>query len=80
MQNNHSKNGTIFETCHGGTLAAVRALLVEHVQLDHGRPGIKAPDALVREALDRRLVQGEEIRDGPLCRGGLHSRQNYSPP
>ena len=78
MQNNHSKNGTILYTCHNGALAVVR-IGFDHVERDHGRAGVQAPDALVREALYGRLTEGEEIGDGPLSRRWLHARQNYSP-
>jgi hypothetical protein len=79
MQNNHSKNGTIFNTCHGGTRAAVGTGRSEHVERDHGRARIQAPDALVREALHWRLAEGEESGDGPLSRRWPHARQNHSP-
>jgi hypothetical protein len=68
MQNNHSKNGTILYTCHGGAPAAVRTGRFDHVERDHGRAGIQTPDALIREALHRRLAEGEETGDGPLSR------------
>src|SRR5260370_39216224 len=83
MQNNHSKNGTIFVTCHGGALAAVRVgrdrFHLDYVHLDHGRAGIQAPDALVRQALHRRLSEGEKVGHGPLSRRSCHARKNHSP-
>lgn len=67
MQNNHSKNGTIFLTCHGGALAAVRIgrdpIQRDDAHLHHGRASIQTPDALVREALNRRLIESEEAHD-----------------
>jgi hypothetical protein len=78
MQNNHSKNGTIFMTCHGGALAALRIgrdpIQRDDVHLDHGRTSIQTPDALVREALDWRLAESEKARDGLPGRRGSHTR------
>ena len=83
MQNNHSKNGTIFVACHGGALATVRIsrgrshldnVHLDNVHLDHGRAGIQPSDALVREALYRRLAEGEKTRDGLLRRRRSHAR------
>ena len=79
MKNNHSKNGTIFYTCHDGTRSDVRTDRFEHVERDHGRAGVQVPDALVREALHGRLAEGEETVDGPLSRRWPHARQYYSP-
>ena len=77
MQNNHSKNGTILYTCHNGARARVGRF--DHLERDHGRAGVQAPDALVREALYGRLTEGEETGDGPLSRRWVHARHNYSP-
>jgi hypothetical protein len=77
MQNNHSKNGTILYTCHNCARTGVGWF--DHVERDHGRAGVQAPDALVRDALYGRLTEGEETGDGPLSRRWLHARHNYSP-
>ena len=77
MQNNHSKNGTILYTCQNCARAGVGRF--EYVERDHGRAGVQAPDALVREALYGRLTEGEETGAGPLSRRWLHARHNYSP-
>ncbi len=83
MQNNHSENGTIFVTCHSGALAATRIgrdpVGVDDVHLDHGRSSIQAPDALVREALNRRLAESEEAGDSPLGCRWPHARQKHTP-
>jgi hypothetical protein len=79
VQNNHSKSGTTFKTCHDGTRAVLRINRSGHVKRDHGGAGVQAPDALVREALNRCLTEGEESSDGSLRRYWLHARQNHMP-
>ena len=54
--------------CGGAARDTVGTGRFEHVERDHGRAGIQTPDALVREALHRRLAEGEETGDGPLSR------------
>src|SRR5437763_4051475 len=53
--------------------------MLAYTHLEHGRAGVKPSDALVREALHRRLVPGQELRDGPPRRRRSHAGQNYFP-
>ena len=82
MQNNHSKNGTIFKTCHGGTLAAVRISRVSSSSTSISTTAARASRR--RTPLSVRRSTGASPRarklgDGPLGRHWLHARQNHSP-
>jgi len=65
-------------TYHGSALAAIRIgrdlIGVDDVHLDHGRSSIQAPDALVREALHRRLAECEKTGDSLLGCRWTHAR------
>jgi len=70
-------------TCHGGALATIRfgrdPIGVDDVHLDHGRSSIQSADALVREALNRRLAECEKTGDSLLGCRWTHARQNHTP-
>jgi len=65
-------------TCHGDALATIRIgrdlIGVDDVHLDHSRSSIQTPDALVREALHRRLAEREKTGDSLLGCRWTHAR------